>query len=110
MINENHAGFKFAPICFVETQNSVNQYDKTLYSEDYINYLNEKQANDYLIYQFSSKSVSWKPIDGELNDSIKMFFNSELSKSYEAIDSHSLRVKDMILKMINNNTINVIKI
>lgn len=110
MINENHAGFKFAPICFVETQNSINQYDKTLYSEDYINYLNEKQANDYLIYQFSSKSVSWKPIDGELNDSIKMFFNSELSKSYDAIDSHSLRVKDMILKMINNNTINVIKI
>jgi hypothetical protein len=110
MINENYTGCKFAPICFVETQNSSNQYDKTIYSEDYINYLNDKQANDYLVYQFSSKNVSWKPIDKELNDSIKMFFNSELSKSYDAIDSHSLRVKDMILKMISNNTINVIKI
>lgn len=110
MLNENLDGFKFAPLCFIETQSNVNQYDKEVYSEEYINYLSDKQAKEYILNQFSSTSIQWKSIDSETNDSIKMFFNAELAKSYDAIDSHSTRVKEMIIKLSSNNTINVINL
>ena len=110
MLNENVDGFKFAPICFVETQNNVNQFEKELFSNDYINYLGDNQSKEYLLNQFSSKSISWKTMDSELNENIKMFFNSELAKSYDSIDSHSTRVKEMILKLSSSNSINVINL
>jgi len=110
MLNENLDGFKFAPLCFVETQNNVNQYDKEVYSEEYINYLSDQQAKEYILNQFSSNSIQWKSMDPELNDNIKMFFNAELTKSYDAIDSHTKRVKDMIVKLASNTTINVINL
>jgi hypothetical protein len=110
MINENYHGFKFAPICFIETQNSPNNLDKQVYSEEYINYLSDKHANEYVVNQFSSKELKWNQIDSETEDTLKMYFNSELTKSYNSIDPHSERVKEMIMKLLNKNTINVIKL
>ncbi len=110
MLNENLDGFKFAPICFVETQNNINQLDKEIFTEEYINYLGDDHAKEYLLNQFSSKSITWTAMESELNENIKMFFNSELVKNYDAIDSHSVRVKEIITKLSSSNSINVINL
>jgi len=110
MLNENVEGFKFTPICFVESQRSFDQVDKEIFSEDHINFLADTQVQQYLLNQFSSKSIEWKSMDKELNENIKMFFNSELNKAYDSIDNHSVRLKEMIIKLSSSHSINVINI
>lgn len=109
MLNENVNNQKFSPICFVESNNEEDQIDKNLVTPAFLSALQEKAKKSEIIDQFSQKSNSWHAIPKEYKDNLDLHFNSELNKSYSSADRHAERVKEMIQKIANFDSMKVIK-
>jgi len=106
MLNESVSSSIFAPVCFIETNNTDNQMDKTVFSPDFISVLKDKNHKNELIEQFSANSVSWGKPTPDDQKSISLYFNTELNHSCSANDQHSVRVREMIQKIANIASIN----
>jgi len=61
--------------------------------------LQENQTKNELIEQFAQSTNSWGTIPKDYLDNLKLYFNSELNKTYSDADQHSVRVKEMIQKI-----------
>ncbi len=110
MLNESVSCSIFTPVCFFETKNLGNQIDKTIFSTDYLTVLNNKIQKNKLIEQFSSNSISWDKLTVDNQKRIVLYFNTELnSKSIES-EQHAIRVREMIQKIVNISSINVINL
>lgn len=109
MHNENTSGSFFTQVCFVEVNNSNNRIDKAIYNTSFFSELNEKNAKDKLLEHFSSKAINWSKLSIDDQKSISLYFNTELNnKSFEN-NQHAVRVREMIQKMANLNSIEAIK-
>jgi len=108
MINENTANSIFSPVCFIETKDEKNQIAKNLFSPDMLASIIDKTAKNEIMEMFSKNSILWVPITKEYHNNLNMYFNSELNKSYSQTDQRSIRVKEMIQKISNINSINII--
>lgn len=108
MLNENTDNQKFSPVCFIETSNEKNQIGKNLFTPTFLTALQENTRKSELIERFSETTNSWNVIPKEYNDSLNLYFNSELNKSYSSADQHGVRVKEMIQKIANLGSMKVI--
>lgn len=108
MLNENICSTIFTPICFLETNNHDNQFDKDVFSTEYLPILKTSSKKKELIEQFSSNSLSLgKLSQGDLKN-ISLYFNAELNNKSLGNDQHSVRVRQMIQKIANFNLIDTI--
>jgi hypothetical protein len=99
MLNDTTVGQRFFPVCFLETRNEQNQIGKSLYQSGYLPATQENSV----IENFQSKQ--WTVISKDSQEKIGRYFNAELSAAYSAADPHTVRVKDMITKILDFNSI-----
>ncbi|GAB1416978.1 hypothetical protein MASR2M117_23840 [Paludibacter sp.] len=107
MLNENVECKQYIPVCFMETIDQ-NQIGRVLYSTNYVSALQNTLTKNELIEQFTEPTNSWKSATKEHTDNLRLFFNSELDKSYSTADQHSVRVKEMIQKLANISSLKTI--
>jgi len=110
MLNESMESSHYSPVCFVETKADKNQITKALHTPSFISALQENQTKNELIEQFTGSSNLWCAISKDYTDNLKLYFNSELNKSYSTADQHSVRVKEMIQKIANLGSIQTISV
>ncbi|HAG15195.1 MAG TPA: hypothetical protein DCG69_01540 [Bacteroidales bacterium] len=108
MINENTASTKFFPICFVETLNEKSRIDKNIYFSNHLAALNEMANKNQLISQFSGSANRWIAIPKAYQANLSFYFHSELNNAYSSSEQHTVRVKEMILKISNLESISLI--
>jgi len=109
MLNENHTGFKYAPICFLETKKGKKRISRKLFMPDYIPTLHDDRTSSNLKDQFLSTS-GWETVPKEYAEQLNIYFKHELNKSYAVSDPHSVRVKDMIQQIAHLDAINIINL
>ncbi len=110
MLNENIESFQYSPICFIEANGDKNQITKGLHAPSFISMLQENKTVNELIEQFNESTNSWNSITTDYTDNLKLYFNSELNKSYSTADQHSVRVKDMIQKIAKIGSIKTLSV
>ena len=108
MLNENLESTQFSPVCFVETKEDKGQISKVIYTPPFVASLFFNQTKNELIEQFRDASISWSAIQNDHVEKIYFHFNSELNKSLPNTDKHSLRVKQVIQKISNLGSIQVL--
>ncbi|MBK5214796.1 MAG: hypothetical protein JJE55_14185 [Flavobacteriaceae bacterium] len=108
MINESIATSQFSPVCFIETKADKNQIDKSLFAPNFITAFQNTSKRNELLEQFSEPSKSWRIMSTTYNDNLKIYFNAEVNKTYSTAEPHSVRVKEMIQKISNLGSINVL--
>jgi len=99
MLNESVESPQFSPVCFMETKSDKDQISKGLNVPSFVSVLQENQTKNELIEQFAQSTNSWGTIPKDYLDNLKLYFNSELNKTYSDADQHSVRVKEMIQKI-----------
>ena len=110
MLNESTESPQYSPVLFMETKADKSQISKGIHASPFVTALQENQAKNELIEQFNEPTNSWSAISKDYTDNLKLYFNSELNKSYTAVDQHSVRVKEMIQKMANLASIQTISL
>jgi hypothetical protein len=110
MLNESTAALQYSPVCFIETNADKNQISTGLHAPSFVSALQENQTKNELIEQFNESTNSWSTITKDYTDNLKLYFNSELNKSYTTADQHSVRVKAMIQKIANLGSIQTISV
>lgn len=109
MLNESVETAQYSPVCFIELCSENGQISKEMYSASYLNNLNEGNLKTEIINKFSDPVNNWTLISKDQADSIKMYFNTQVSVKYPDADPHSERVKQMIQKMADLGKIKVIE-
>lgn len=99
VLNESVAAVQYSPVCFIETQNEKSQIDKNLYQADF---LPKMQANE-MISDFQAKT--WGNVSKDNAEKIGRYFNAEVSNRYSTGDTHTNRVRENIVKMLNFSSI-----
>lgn len=99
MLNESIAASLYSPICLVETQNEKSQIDRNIYQSGLI----PQMTGDKLTDDFQSKK--WSSISKENIDKIQRYFNAELNNAYITNNQHENRVKEMIARIFDVNSI-----
>jgi hypothetical protein len=99
VLNESVAAVRYSPVCFIETQNEKSQIGKNLYQADF---LPKMQANE-IISDFQTKT--WGGVSPENNTQIGRYFNAEVNNRYSSADTHTNRVRENIVKMVNFHSI-----
>jgi hypothetical protein len=99
MLKESVAAVQYSPICFIETQNEKSQIGKNVYQAAF---LPKMQVNE-LIADFQGKS--WSGFSKENSNQIGRYFNTEVTDRYSGADTHTSRVRENIIKMLNFNQI-----
>jgi len=110
MLNESTESSQYSPVCFIETQAEKSQISKGLHAPSFVSALQENQTKNELIEQFNESTNSWSTISKDYTDNLKLYFNSELNKTYTTAEQHSVRVKEMIQKIANLGSIQTISV
>ena len=110
MLNESTESSQYSPVCFIETKAEKSQISKGLHAPSYVSALQENQTKNEIIEQFNESTNSWSTISKDYTDNLKLYFNSELNKTYTTADQHSVRVKEMIQKIANLGSIQTISV
>ncbi len=109
MIEHGESGPLFAFVCYTETINMDHQFDKKVVYADFISSLNGGAKDGELVEMFSSESVEWNTMSADEKDKIMMYFNTEVNEKIAENDEHSMRVRKMIQKLADFNSINTIR-
>ncbi len=99
MLNENVATTRFSPVCFIETNGEKSQITRNVYQSDFLPKINQNE----LVENF--KNQQWHDGTKDYKDSIQRYFNSEVSNAYNSINQRDERVKNMLVKIFNVNSI-----
>jgi hypothetical protein len=102
MLNENYSATRFLPVCFIETNGEKNQINKNVYQPDFLPKMNQNEMFE------NFKTQNWVSTNKEQKENIKRYFNSEISSIYASNSQHDDRVKDMIVKIFDVNSIKII--
>lgn len=100
-VNESVEATQYAPICFIEMQEAPGQKIKQVHSPEYVHALQQQEASQSVIDQLADKQDAWSAISQETAEQIQVQFNNVVNESYQALDPHSVRVKNMIEKLAN---------
>lgn len=99
MLKDSVAAVRYSPICFIETESEKNQINKNVYQADFL----PKMQVGELISSFQEKK--WGAFSKENSSLIERYFNAEVNGCYSGSDTHSSRVRENIIKMLNFNKI-----
>lgn len=104
-INDSVETRHFTPVCFVEMKEMNSQITKNIYTPDYIQHLNENYNKSQIIENLSDNHAIWSKLDNENAEQIKVHFNKNLNQNYTELDTHTTRVRKMILQLADINQI-----
>jgi hypothetical protein len=99
VLNESVQAVQYSPVCYIETQNEKSQIGKKLYQADF---LPKMQANE-TISDF--QALTWSAVSKDNAEKIGRYFNAEVSSHYSESDTHTNRVRENIIKMLNISSI-----
>jgi hypothetical protein len=99
MMNESVSATKYSPVGYLETQNEQKQISKDLYQPDF---LPQNHSNE-LIEEFNNQN--WNATTPDKKSIIQQYFNAEISNAYSSGKQQSNRVKEMIIKIFDVNSI-----
>lgn len=99
MLKESVAAELFIPIYYIETYNENSQINKDVVQSDFLPIVQKNK----LISDFQSKK--WDNIPNENLNQIERYFYSEVNNHLPDTNSHTLRVKENVIKMLNINKI-----
>jgi hypothetical protein len=99
MIGESIQAVQYSPVCYVEMKLENQQIKKEVHSTSYVRSLGSEQSTNFLIDQFSEKKEIWNTIEADSAEQIKTHFNRELNEVYEGLDERTTRIKKMIQKL-----------
>jgi hypothetical protein len=99
MLNESVAATRFSPVCFVETSGENNQIGKNIYQAGFLPQIDQNE----MVENFETQS--WNNGTKEMKDNIQRYFNSEVSNAYTSNNRHDERIKNMLVKIFNVNSI-----
>jgi hypothetical protein len=99
MLNESLTATHFSPVCFIETNGENSQLEKKVYQSGF---LPQTDSNE-LIGELQSQT--WVAADKERKDNIQRYFNSEVSSAYTSNNKHDERVKEMLVRIFNLDSI-----
>jgi hypothetical protein len=99
MLNENLTTTRFSPFCFIETYGEKSQITKNVYQSDFLPKINHNE----MVENF--KNLQWNNGSKEQKDNIQRYFNAEVSNIYNCINQRDERVKNMLVKIFNVNSI-----
>jgi hypothetical protein len=102
MLNESVAATRFSPVCFTETNNEKNQIGKNVYHADFL----PQTSSNVLIENFQTQQ--WTAATKESKDNIQRYFNTEVSNAYNSNSQYDNRVREMIVKIFDVNSIKTI--
>ena len=108
MLKENVACTVYSPVCFVETKADKNQLNQHLYSPEYLPVIQENECKNILLEKFTANSSKWRKVPTEYNESLKLYFNTELNSTYSSNDQRSLRVREMIQRIARLGSVEII--
>jgi hypothetical protein len=103
MLNESIATTWFSPICFLETKNETKKINQAIFQSDFV----PKIPNNKLLGEF--QSYRWEDISKEHQNKIQHYFNSEVINNYKSNSLHDNRVKEMIAKIFDINSVKKFK-
>jgi hypothetical protein len=110
MLNESTESSQYSLVCFIEKKADKSQISRGLHAPSFVSALQENKTKNELIEQFNESTNSWTTISKDYTDNLKLYFNSELNKTYTTADQHSVRVKEMIQKIANLGSIQTISV
>jgi hypothetical protein len=110
MLNESTESSQYSLVCFIEKKADKSQISRGLHAPSFVSALQENKIKNELIEQFNESTNSWTTISKDYTDNLKLYFNSELNKTYTTADQHSVRVKEMIQKIANLGSIQTISV
>ncbi|MCR5192624.1 MAG: hypothetical protein K6D59_04900 [Bacteroidales bacterium] len=93
VVNKSHQGNVFLPVCYMETTNANSEIGRQVYCNKKLDSFNNRISEEL-------RQKQWAGNSKEESDSIRRYFNEEVSASLGS-DSHSDRVREQILRMIN---------
>jgi len=99
MLNESISATKYSPVCFLETNNEKSRTERNVYQA---NFLPEINSN---VWIDKFKNQNWTMAAKESKDHIQRYFNSEVSNAYNSNNKHDNRVKEMIVKIFDINSV-----
>ena len=108
MTEISELGPVYAFVCYTETINTEQQTDRKVVYADYISTLKEGAKDNELIEMFTSDSLIWNDMYPDDRDKIMMYFNTQVNTNLPKNDEHSRRVRKMIQKLAEFNSINTI--
>ena len=82
-----------------------SQITKNIYTPDYIQHLKENYNKSQIIENLSDNHAIWSKLDNENAEQIKVHFNKNLNQNYTELDTHTTRVRKMILQLADINQI-----
>lgn len=100
MLNRNTNETSYVPVGFIETESEDRQIDKHVYQCENLPKINENS----LIASFQEKEWN-SDVNNTIPEELKQYFNSELTNRYSSNDTHTNRIKENIMKMLNANII-----
>jgi len=99
MLNESYSAKRFSPVCFIETNGEKNQINKNVYQPDFLPEINKNEMFENFRVQ------NWTSATKEQKENIQRYFNSEVSNTYISNNQHEERVRNMIVKIFDVNSI-----
>jgi len=102
MLNENTSSKMYYLVCFLEFQNENRLVGKNIYQTDFLPKVDLNEISEGI------QNQNWTALTEEKKDSIKRYFNTEISNAYSVNNQHNDRVKEMIVNLFNINSINCI--
>ena len=110
LINISEENIISSPVCYFEAINSEGyNYDK-LYSPPFLSIHSNQLFNSKITQVFAGSVNAWHQIPNDYLNQISRAYSLQLNHTITAIDSHSIRVKDTIIKISNIESIKVFKI
>lgn len=111
ILTENKESCQYLPVCFLEVLKDEYQTTRKVYASSYVKDLHTGHVQSELISHFVKAPHLWRSMSQSDINNIEFYFNLEVNQAYSAADQHSMRVKEMIhkiadidsIKTINNN-------
>ncbi len=96
ILDEDHKGEYYAPVCYIETTQEGDITDRNIYHSDMV----AGEADGKILDSLSKTSID--PISDDDVKNIKVHFNQQLDSQYPSTSEHEERVREYITKMFNN--------
>jgi len=89
----------YSPVCFIETKNEKSQINRNLFQPDFLPQLNANMLID------NFQDHGWSSLTKEKTDNIQRYFNSEINNAFTSTSQHDNRVRDMIVRIFDLNSL-----
>ena len=99
MLNENRSATQYMPVCFIETNGEQTRIDKNVFYPDFLPEINKTEMAE------NFKVQNWVNATNEQKENIQRYFNSEVGNAYVSGNRHDERVRNMIVKIFDVNSI-----